>query len=107
MVRANTNEASAQVWGLACSGNVPDLPKSKNFDLDPKDIIAFCHVYLNGWDDARFAFLQGTTTYCPPRITYKELSVVFFDYLVTHKEARELSAAEALMLAFTDKWPWH
>jgi hypothetical protein len=107
MVPANAMEASAQVLALACAGNVPDLPKSKTFDLDPKGVIEFCHVYLNGWDDARVAFLQGTITYCPPKITYKELSVVFFDYLATHKEARELSAAEALMVAFKDKWPCH
>jgi hypothetical protein len=33
------------------------------------------------------------------------MSVVFFDYLATHKEARKLPAAEALMMAFKDKFP--
>jgi hypothetical protein len=60
-----------------------------------------------GWDDARFDFLKGTTTFCPPEVNYKDMSVVFFDYLAKHKEARKLSASEALMLAFKNEWPCH
>jgi hypothetical protein len=94
---------TGEVLALACSSNVPGIKREKNTE----DHAKFCNVYIHGWDDARFAFLQGTTTYCPPKITYKEMSVIFFDYLATHKEARKLPAAEALMLAFKDKWPCH
>jgi Rap1a immunity proteins len=97
------SEVTGEVLALACSSNVPGIKREKNTEEYAK----FCNVYLHGWDDARFAFLQGTTTYCPPKITYKEMSVIFYDYLATHKEARKLPAAEALMLAFKDKWPCH
>jgi hypothetical protein len=43
--------------------------------------------------------------YCPPRVTIKEMSVIFFDYLASHKEARDLPAAEAVMQALKDKFP--
>jgi hypothetical protein len=33
------------------------------------------------------------------------MSVVFFDYMAVHKEAGKLPAAEALMLAFKDRFP--
>lgn len=92
---------TGEVLALACSANVPGLKRETNTE----DHAKFCNSYITGWDDARFTFLQGTTTYCPPQITVKALSVVFFDYLATHEEARKLPAAEALMLAFKDKWP--
>src|SRR5262245_37934200 len=74
-------------------------------EKNTEEYAKFCNAYITAWDDARFAFLQGTTTYCPPKITVKALSVIFFDYLATHKEARKIPAPEALMLAFKDKWP--
>jgi hypothetical protein len=99
----SVSELKGEALALACSANAPDLKRDKNTEKYAE----FCNSYINGWDDARFAFLQGTTTYCPPRITVKEMSILFFDYLATHREARKLPAAEALMLAFKDKWPCH
>jgi hypothetical protein len=100
---AHASEITGEVLALACSGNVPGMKREKNTEEYAK----FCNTYINAWDDARFAFLQGTTTYCPPKITVKEMSVIFIDYMATHKEAAKLPAAEALMLAFKDKWPCH
>jgi Rap1a immunity proteins len=94
---------TGEVLALACLSNVPGMKREKNTE----DRAKFCNSYITGWDDARFAFLQGTTTYCPPKRTVKAISVIFVDYLATHKEARKLPAAEALMLAFKDKWPCH
>jgi Rap1a immunity proteins len=99
-VRATDLTGAALAY--ACRGNVPGFTGR---DKKTEESARFCNTYINGWDDARFAFLQGTVTYCPPGITAKELSVVFFDYLATHREARKLPAAEALMAAFKDKWP--
>ena len=98
---AYASDLTGEALALACSANVPDLKRDKK----SKEFAQFCNTYINGWDDAEFAFLQGTETYCPPTITVKEMSVIFFDYLATHREARKLPAAEALMLAFKDKWP--
>jgi hypothetical protein len=95
-------DLTGEALAYACQGNVPGFAGR---DKKTAEYATFCNTYINGWDDARFAFLQGTVTYCPPRITAKELSVVFFDYLATHREARKLPAAEALMAAFKDKWP--
>jgi hypothetical protein len=81
-------------------GNVPNLKRDK----DDAKYSAFCNSYINGWDDARFALLQGTRTFCPPSVSIKEMSVVFFDYVASHAEARKLSAAETLMLAFKNNW---
>ena len=93
---------TAEALAFACMGNVPDLKKDKN----TAENVKLCHGYITGWDDARFAFLQGTTTYCPPpTFTTKEASVVFFDYVATHRETKDLPAAETLMLAFKAKWP--
>jgi hypothetical protein len=101
MLPAHASDLTGEALALACASNVPDIKNNKNKEEYSK----FCNAYINGWDDARFAFLQGTRTYCPPRITVKEMSVIFFDYLATHREARKLPAAEALMVAFKDKWP--
>jgi hypothetical protein len=92
---------TADVLAYACEGNVPNTKKEKNTD----ERVRFCNAYITGWDEARFAFLQGKTTYCPPDTTTKDVSVVFFDYMTTHREAKDLPAAEALMLAFKNKWP--
>jgi hypothetical protein len=101
IIPGHASDLSSELLAYACRGNVPDLKKEKDTDANA----ALCNSYINGWDDARFAFLKGTTTFCPPQITLKDMSVVFFDYLATHKEARKLPAAESLMLAFKDKWP--
>jgi Rap1a immunity proteins len=92
---------TGELLAFACRGNVPNLERDK----DTEEYAKFCNAYLHGWDDARFAFLKGTTTFCPPTVTYKDMSVIFFDYLAVHKEARKLPAAEALMLAFKARWP--
>jgi hypothetical protein len=98
---AKADGITGEALAYACAGNVPGAKREKNTD----DYVKFCNAYITGWDDARFAFLQGTRTYCPPTITSRETSVVFFDYLATHEGARKLPAAAALMLAFKDKWP--
>ena len=98
---AHGSNVTGEALAYACLGNVPGMKREKNTE----EYVKFCNVYITGWDDARFAFLQGTTTYCPPKITVKELSVIFVDYLATHKEAGKIPAAEAPMLAFKDKWP--
>jgi Rap1a immunity proteins len=103
IVPAHASDLTGEALALACEGNVPGMKRDKNAEA----YATFCNAYINGWDDARFAFLHGTRTYCPPTITVKEMSPIFFDYLATHKEARKLPAAEALMLAFKDKWPCH
>jgi hypothetical protein len=41
----------------------------------------------------------------PFRITVKEMSVVFSHYWAAHQEVGKIPAAEALMLAFKNKWP--
>ncbi|OSI23731.1 hypothetical protein BST65_20695 [Bradyrhizobium canariense] len=74
-------------------------------DKKPDEYAKFCNAYINGWNDARVAFLQGTRTFCPPNVTVKDMSVVFFDYMAEHKEARDMPAAQALMQAFKDKFP--
>jgi hypothetical protein len=98
---AHASNITDEALAYACKGNVPGLKKEK----DTEENIGFCNSYIYGWDDARFAFLQGTTTFCPPQVTAKDMSIILFDYLATHKDARKLPAAEALMLAFKDKWP--
>jgi hypothetical protein len=100
-VPGNASDLTGEALARACAGNVPGLKKGK----DTGQYLPLCNSYINGWDDARFFFLKGTRTYCPPGVTVKELSVIFFDYLASHNEARELPAAEALMLAFKDKYP--
>lgn len=97
----HATDLTGEALAFACAANVPGLKREKNAD----DHAKFCNAYINGWDDARFAFLQGTRTFCPTGMTVKEMSVIFFDYLAGHKEARDLPAAEALMLAFKDKFP--
>lgn len=99
---AHATDLTGEALALACQGNVPGFAAR---DKKTEEYAKFCNTYINAWDDARFAFLQGTVTYCPPRITAKELSVVFFDYLATHPEVRKLPAAEALMTAFKGTWP--
>ncbi len=101
MLPAQASDVTGELLALTCAANVPGLKRDK----DTEKYQQFCNAYINGWDDARFAFLQGTRTYCPPKITVKELSVIFFDYLAAHKDSREIPAAEALMAAFKDKWP--
>jgi hypothetical protein len=100
---AHASDVTGELLALACAGNVPGTKREK----DTEKYLQFCNAYINGWDDARFSFLQGTRTYCPPTITVKEMSVIFFDYLATHREERKIPAAEALMLAFKDKFPCH
>jgi hypothetical protein len=82
MVPAHAGDVTGEALAYACEGNVPDLKREKNTE----EYVKFCNAYITGWDDARFAFLQGTRTYCPPRLTVKEMSVIFFDYLATPKE---------------------
>lgn len=103
ILAAHASDLTGDSLALACEGNVPNMRREKNTD----DYIKLCNAYINGWDDARFAFLQGTTTYCPPKITVKDMSIIFFDYMARHREAKDLPAAEALMLALKDKWPCH
>ena len=98
---SHATDLTGEALALACEGNVPNMQTPKNSER----YVQFCNAYINGWDDARFAFFRGRATYCPPRITAKELSVVFFDYMALHAEARDLPAAEALMVAFKHKWP--
>lgn len=100
---SHASDMTGDSLALACMGNVPDTERNKNTD----DYIKLCNSYINGWDDARFAFLHGTTTYCPPPLTIKEMSVVFFDYMSSHRQAKNLPAAQALMLAFKDHFPCH
>ncbi|QQO16867.1 hypothetical protein JJB99_12340 [Bradyrhizobium diazoefficiens] len=97
----HASDLTGEALAFACSANVPDLKREKNAD----DHAKLCNAYINGWDDARIAFLQGTRTFCPTGMTVKEMSVIFFDYLAGHREARELPAAQALMLAFKDNFP--
>jgi hypothetical protein len=101
LLPAEATDLTGAHLGIACEANVPGAKKDKNTEK----YVSFCNTYINGWDDARFAFLQGTRTYCPPAITVKELSVVFVNYLNSHEEALQIPAAEALMRAFKDKWP--
>ncbi len=84
----------------ACSGNLPNAKRQQDTEKLPQ----FCNTYINAWDDARYSFLKGSRTFCPPKITVKEMRVVFFDYMATHREGREAPAVEALMLAFKAKW---
>jgi len=100
-VTARATDLTGEALALACASNVPNLKRERNAERYAQ----FCNMYINGWDDARVAFLHGTRTFCPPGITVKEMSVVFFDYLASHNEARKLPAAQALMLAFKDKFP--
>jgi hypothetical protein len=88
----------------ACMSNLPEVKSDKHHT---KENAGLCNAYITGWDDARFAFLQGTRTFCPPNppATSKESSIVFLDYVASHKEIEELPAAEALMMAFKNKWP--
>jgi hypothetical protein len=101
--QAWASEITGDALAYTCQGNAPGAKT----DQKTQKYAEFCNAYINGWDDARFAFLQGTTTYCPPRITVKELSVVFIDYWATHREVGKLPAAEALMTAFKEAWPCH
>jgi hypothetical protein len=95
---------TTDVLAYACMSNIPGAPK-KNKENKERDLM-FCHAYITGWDDARFAFLQGKVTYCPPSgLTSKELSIVFFDYVATHPEAKKMPVATVLMMAARDKWP--
>ena len=101
--QASATELTGDELAYACQGNVPGAKA----DQKTQKYATFCNAYFNGWDDARFAFLQGITTYCPPRITAKESTVIFVEYLATHPEAGKLPAAEALMTAFKGTWPCH
>ncbi len=95
------NDFTGEVLALACGSNLPDSKKDKDSDRFSQ----LCNTYINGWEDALFAFGQETKPFCPPAVTVKQMSIVFFDYLASHKEERKLPAAQALMLAFKDKWP--
>jgi len=100
-VRADATDMTGEALAFACASNVPGMKQERNSERHAY----LCNAYINGWDDARVAFLQGTRTFCPPAITVKEMSVVFFDYLASHNEARKMPAAQALMSAFKDKFP--
>ena len=89
-VPGNASNLTGEALALACAGNVPGLKKEK----DTEQYARFCNAYINGWDDARFAFLQGARTYCPPGLTVKEMSAVFFDYLASHKVAALMRQAD-------------
>ena len=62
---STASNLTGEALAYACQGNVPNMKKEKNTEEYAK----FCNAYINGWDGARFAFLQGTTTFCPPQIT--------------------------------------
>jgi hypothetical protein len=76
-------------------------------DKDTEENAIFCAAYFGGWDDALSITLKENVPYCPREVRIKEMIVVFYNYLAAHEEARKLRAAEALMLAFKDKWPCH
>jgi hypothetical protein len=88
--------------GLAyfCMANVPGNPAKVR---DNGKRANQCNAFISGWDKAAAAF--STEYFCSPTITFKDMSIVFIDYLVSHKEARELPAAKSLMTAFQAKWP--
>ena len=100
-IPALASNLTGEDLAYACEANLPDIKKGKQ----SVERAQLCNAYSNGWDDARFAFLQGARTFCPPGITVKEMSVIFFDYLASHNEARRLPAAEAIMAAFKNKLP--
>ena len=98
---AQASNVRGESLAYACMANVPGAKRDK----DSEKLLQFCNTYINAWDDARYSFLKGTRTFCPPTVTIKEMSVVFFDYMAGRPEARDLPAADALMLAFKAKWP--
>ena len=95
------SNVTGETLAYACRVNLPEAKREK----DSEKLAQFCNTYINAWDDARYSFLKGTRTYCPPAITVKQMSVIFFDYMAGHPETRDLPAADALMLAFKAKWP--
>ena len=99
-VTGNASSLTGESLAFACAGNVPGLKK----DRDSDKRVELCNIYINAWDDTVSAFMR-TRPFCPPGVTIKEMSVIFFDYLATHKEARDLPAAEAVMQALKDKFP--
>jgi hypothetical protein len=58
VVPAHATDLTGETLAFSCGGNVPGFKKQKNTEEYAKG----CNMYINGWDDARFAFLQGTTT---------------------------------------------
>ena len=98
---ARASSVTGESLAYACMANVPEMKR----DRDSEKRSQFCNTYLNAWDDARYSFLKGTRTYCPPAVTIKDMSVIFFDYMAGNREARDLPAADALMLAFKARWP--
>jgi hypothetical protein len=101
--QAHATDLTGEALALACAENVPGMASKDK--KKSEQYAEFCNSYINGWDDARYYFRKGTRTYCPPRITAKELSVVFFDFLASHKEVRQIPAAEALYIAFSERFP--
>jgi hypothetical protein len=67
IIPADASGIAAEALAYACRGNVPDLKREK----DTEENAALCNAYISGWDDARFAFLQGTTTSVLPKLLSK------------------------------------
>ena len=55
-VPAHATDLTGEVLAMACEGNMPGKESKKT-----EEYAKFCIAYINGWDDARFAFLKGTS----------------------------------------------
>jgi Rap1a immunity proteins len=91
------HEMTGEDLALYCVGNLPDKIKDKEKRASQ------CIAYILGRDRATTAF--STEHFCSPTITIKDMSIVFLDYLASHREVGQLPAAKSLMTAFQGKWP--
>jgi hypothetical protein len=104
---------TAEMLALMCAGNVPDLIDKK--DKDQQKHVVYCNGYFTGMGDGIGLFRKhgktlGADGFCPPPMSVKEYSVVFFDYMATQSKERreqlkELPAGDVIAMAFKDKWP--
>ena len=83
-----------------CLGNASGSPL-KGKDKEMRGYL--CSSFIEGWDRARVVF--STETYCSPVMSFKDLSLVYLEYVISHKDVGKIPAAKALLIAFQDKWP--
>ena len=93
-------ETTGDELAYNCLGNVPRSPLKGR----EKEVRAnLCTSFIEGWDRAMTAF--STERFCSPIMLFKDMSIVYVDYIISHRDAGKLPAAKALLIALQDRWP--
>jgi Ssp1 endopeptidase immunity protein Rap1a len=105
-VPAHAGNMTAEQLAYSCVSQAPGVKQYK----DSKERAAFCNTYISGWDGGAYAAAGkgDDPAFCPgdKKITIKQMSLVFVDYVIEHRdEAKTTQADDLLMTAMKDRWP--